>query len=201
MGPHGHPLNSFDGVTSSSALPVMHPLPHPLAGEHHHHATSAPRNGSISLPTPLFGIQPAPFSAGQLPNSGLLMSQEPFGLLAKLSGSAASKVAGISGDLNEGPGAHPASFLQDLHNYPSPLLPSLYNSPYLAARGQAHSFQALLTTLTSHRSRLGEMPADHQAALFAGMSANSATSLISPPFPFGRPVGMQQVRLYKLVCQ
>lgn len=174
----------------------MHPLPHPLAGEHGHHA-SGPRNGSISLPTPLFGIQSAPFSAGQqLPNGGLLMSQEPFGLLAKLSGSSSGKVAGVSGDLNEGPVSHPTSFLQDLHNYPSPLLPSLYNSPYLAARGQAHSFQALLTTLTSHRSRLGEMPADHQAALFAGMSANSAaaTSLISPPFPFGRPVGMQQVR-------
>lgn len=207
VGPHSHPLSSFDGVTNSTGLPVMHPLPHPLVGDHSSHPTT--RNISVSLPTPLFGMQQAPFST-HMASAGLLSShqQESFGLLAKLSGSSAgapdvrAKVG--AGDLNEGPVPHPGTFLQDLHNYPNPLLPSLYNSAsasYLAARGQAHSFQALLTTLTNHRSRLTEAmsaPGEH-AALFGGMqlhhhqSANSATSLISPPFPFGRPVGMQQV--------
>ena len=186
---------------------------------HHHHQLSNGQaasasigggggaGGSMPLPVSLAGGHPFPVHLGSA-HSLSYMPRKSLDFLTRLPGlpglpgspmvhGLPVTMAGLHGLSGIPPGylspamGSPFFGASALHGYRNPLVPSVYGQPNPAAA--AHSFQALLATLSSQRPKLAnEMcPNDYQSLLCRLSTLHQSTS---PQPPLHQTVSLQQVR-------
>lgn len=194
-----------------STLHNHHHHPHP---HHQVNSGSAPNGvgGSIPLPVSLGGPHPFPVHSlsymprksldfltrlPSLPSSPMVHPGHLPVSMASLHGLTGLSPAYLSPAMA---GSH--FFGSALHGYRNPLVPSVYSPPNPTAAA-AHSFQALLATLSNQRPKLSSdlcSPNDYQSllcrlsTLHQPSSPSGLTSLTSPSSLHPGAVSHQQVK-------
>lgn len=212
MGPQGHPYSPYGGAASgaggTNGMPTLH-------NHHHSHqlgsvvGASGSNGGGSSLPLPVSLGGPHSFPV-HLGSTHPYMPRKSLDFLTRLPNLPSSPMVhglpvtmaslhGLSG-IPPGylsPGMASPFFGSALHGYRN-LVPSVYSQPNPSMA--AHSFQALLASLSNQRPKLAsEMcPNDYQSllcrlsTLHQSTSPTGLTSLASPPSH--HPVSLQQVK-------
>lgn len=217
MGPQGHPYSPYGGSTGAggaagnAGMPSLHThIPtHQLSGGVAASASGGPA-GSVPLPVSgLGGPHPFPVHLGSghslsyMPRKSLdFLSRLPSLPTSPMVPGLPATMAGLHGLSGIPPGyLSPAIgspfFGSALHGYRNPLVPPMYSPPNPSVA--AHSFQALLASLSSQRPKMaGELcPSDYQSllcrlsTLHQSTSPTGLTSLASPTSI--HPVSLQQV--------
>lgn len=224
MGPQGHPYSPYGGTGGgaggaggTTGIPTLH-------NHHHSHqlnsgvggSGSNGAGGSMPLPVSLGGSHPFPVHLGS--NHSLpYMPRKSLDFLTRLPSLPSSpmvhglpvSMAGLHGlsGIPPGylsPGIGSPFFGSALHGYRNPLVPSVYSQPNPSAA--AHSFQALLASLSNQRPKLAsELCANDYQSLLCRLStlhqSTSPTGLTSLASPASHhPVSLQQVRMPYLIC-
>ncbi|KZS21660.1 homeobox protein aristaless isoform X1 [Daphnia magna] len=211
VGPQGHPYSPYGGAASgaggANGMPTLH-------NHHHSHqlgtgvSASGSNGGSSSLPLPVSLGGPHPFPV-HLGSNHPYMPRKSLDFLTRLPNLPTSPMVhglpvtmanlhGLSG-MPPGylsPGIGSPFFGSALHGYRHPLVNSVYSQPNPSMA--AHSFQALLASLSNQRPKLATelCPNDYQSllcrlsTLHQSTSPTGLTSLASPPSH--HPVSLQQ---------